>query len=183
MKNKFKFLDTEIKGVKIIEPSVFDDSRGYFMEAYNRKDFEANGIKYNFVQDNESSSKKGVLRGLHTQVKRPQGKLVRVVKGKVFDVAVDINPKSPTFGKYVGVELSSDNKRLFFIPPGLAHGFLVLSEEATFCYKCTDFYNPSDELGIMWNDKDLAIDWPIYGVDLIISEKDKANCLLKDLKR
>ena len=163
-----------IEGLFVIEPKVFGDSRGYFMETYNQKDFEAAGLTMQFVQDNQSSSAKGVLRGLHFQKNHPQGKLVRVVSGCVFDVAVDIRPGSKTYGKWYGVELSAENKKQFYIPPGFAHGFLVLSESAEFCYKCTDFYHPEDEGGLMWNDPDIGIDWPIRDdMKLNISEKDR----------
>lgn len=171
---KFKFLKTEIEGLVVIELSVFGDERGYFMETYNYNDFKDGGIDVTFVQDNQSKSKKGVLRGLHFQKKYPQGKLVRVTKGEVFDVAVDLRKNSSTFGKWYGVYLSEENKKMFYIPEGFAHGFLVLSDEAEFVYKCTDFYHPEDEGGIIWNDKDISINWPIDKVyDLIISEKDK----------
>ncbi|MCX7884026.1 MAG: dTDP-4-dehydrorhamnose 3,5-epimerase [Caloramator sp.] len=171
---KFKFVKTEIDGLVVIEPSVFGDERGYFMETYNYNDFKDGGIDVTFVQDNQSKSKKGVLRGLHFQKKYPQGKLVRVTKGEVFDVAVDLRKNSSTFGKWYGVYLSEENKKMFYIPEGFAHGFLVLSDEAEFVYKCTDFYHPEDEGGIIWNDKDISINWPTDKVyNLIISEKDK----------
>ncbi|MDI6603809.1 MAG: dTDP-4-dehydrorhamnose 3,5-epimerase [Thermoanaerobacteraceae bacterium] len=171
---KFKFNRTEIDGVYIIEPEVFKDNRGYFMETYNYNDFKEAGLDMVFVQDNQSKSKKGVLRGLHFQKQHPQGKLVRVIKGEVFDVAVDIRKDSKTFGKWVGVILSDENKKQFYIPEGFAHGFLVLSDEAEFCYKCTDFYHPGDEGGIIWNDPDINIDWSLNGIDeIILSEKDK----------
>ena len=157
---KFKFIDTEIEGVKIIEPTVFGDARGYFMETYSEKEFAENGIDVKFVQDNESRSKKGVLRGLHFQKQNPQGKLVRVLEGEVFDVAVDLRKASKTFGKWVGVTLSAENKRQFYIPEGFAHGYFVLSEWAEFCYKCTDFYHPGDDGGIDWNDPEIGIQWP-----------------------
>ena len=149
-----------IEGLFVIEPKVFGDARGYFMETYNQKDFEENGLAMQFVQDNQSSSRKGVLRGLHFQKTHPQGKLVRVVSGRVFDVAVDIRPGSETYGKWHGVELSAENKKQFYIPPGFAHGFLVLSDTAEFCYKCTDFYHPGDEGGLAWNDPAIGIQWP-----------------------
>lgn len=175
------FIKTEIEGVYIIEPKVFGDNRGYFMESYNESVFKANGLNYTFVQDNESKSKKGVLRGLHFQIKYPQAKLVRVIEGEVFDVAVDLRKDSKTYGKWVGVILSSENKRQFMIPRGFAHGFVVLSETATFVYKCDEFYHPEDEGGIMWNDPNININWPFEG-DVILSEKDKKHPLLKDLK-
>lgn len=165
----------------IVESTVFGDDRGYFMETYQYEAFRAAGISDVFVQDNQSKSTKGVLRGLHFQTKRPQGKLVRVTKGTVYDVAVDIDRKSPTYGKYVGVILSEENKRQFYIPAGMAHGFLVLSEEAEFCYKCTDYYDPSGEGGILWSDPDIAIDWPLEGLKVKLSEKDQKHPLLRDL--
>lgn len=171
---KFNFVKTKIDGVYIVDTTVFGDNRGYFMETYNYNDFKAAGLDAVFVQDNQSKSRKGVLRGLHFQKTHPQGKLVRVIKGEVFDVAVDIRKNSKTFGKWVGVILSEDNKRQFYIPEGFAHGFLVLSDEAEFCYKCTDFYHPEDEGGIAWDDKGIGIKWPLEGIgEIILSEKDK----------
>uniref|UniRef100_UPI003FEDCBD3 dTDP-4-dehydrorhamnose 3,5-epimerase n=1 Tax=Roseburia sp. TaxID=2049040 RepID=UPI003FEDCBD3 len=165
-----------IKGLKIIEPSVFGDARGYFMETYNYNDFAEAGIDCQFVQDNQSASKKGVLRGLHSQKEYPQDKLVRVVNGEVYDVAVDMRPESETFGKWFGVLLSAENKKQFFIPKRFAHGFIVLSDYAEFCYKVTDFYHPNDELGVKWNDPQIAVEWPMpEGMtekDLIFSDKD-----------
>lgn len=152
-----------IEGLYIIEPAVHGDSRGYFMETYNLRDMAEAGLNMTFVQDNQSMSTKGVLRGLHYQKKYPQGKLVRVIKGRVFDVAVDIRKDSATFGKWFGVELSEENKKQFYIPEGFAHGFLVLSDVAEFCYKVTDFYHPDDEGGIAWNDPGIAIEWGICG--------------------
>lgn len=157
---KIKVTPCEIEGLYIIEPSVFGDERGYFMETYNQKDFEEAGLNMVFVQDNQSMSVKGVLRGLHYQKQFPQGKLVRVVRGTVFDVAVDLRSNSKTYGKWFGVELSAENKKQFYIPEGFAHGFLVLSDEAEFCYKCTDFYHPGDEGGLAWNDPKIGIQWP-----------------------
>lgn len=165
-------MDTEIEGVCVIEPTVFGDNRGYFMETYSKKDFEEIGIQEEFVQDNQSKSKKGVLRGLHFQTENTQGKLVRVIKGNVFDVAVDLRRNSKTFGRWVGVELSEDNKKMLYIPPYFAHGFLVLSDEAEFTYKCTDSYNHSAESGIMYNDSNIGIEWPEVDCDIITSEKD-----------
>ena len=162
-----------IEGLKVIEPAVFGDARGYFMETYNYNDFKEAGIDCQFVQDNQSASKKGVLRGLHFQKEFPQGKLVRVVKGSVFDVAVDLRSDSKTYGKWFGVELSADNFKQFYIPKGFAHGFLVLSEQAEFCYKCTDFYHPDDEGGIAWNDPTINVAWPELDVPYRMSEKDK----------
>jgi len=171
---KLNFKETEIEGVYIIEPTVFGDNRGYFMETYNYKEFKEAGLGMVFVQDNQSKSKKGVLRGLHFQKRYPQGKLVRVISGEVFDVAVDIRKGSKTYGKWVGVILSEDNKRQFYIPEGFAHGFLVLSDEAEFTYKCTEFYHPEDEGGIAWNDPDIGVEWPLSGIDEItLSDKDK----------
>ncbi|BBL62177.1 dTDP-4-dehydrorhamnose 3,5-epimerase [Methanobrevibacter arboriphilus] len=178
--NKFKFTKTSIEGVFIIEPTVFIDDRGYFMESYHKKEFEENGLNIDFVQDNQSKSTKGVLRGLHFQYNQPQGKLVRVIKGEVFDVAVDLRKDSPTYSKYESVILSEDNKKQFYIPPGFAHGFLVLSDEAEFTYKCTDFYNESDEGGITWNDPDINIEWPLNEDELILSEKDQKWKSLKN---
>lgn len=172
--SKFKITKCEIEGLYILEPKVFCDDRGYFMETYNQNDFDELGLNMKFVQDNESKSKRGVLRGLHFQKKHPQGKLVRVIKGSVYDVAVDIRKNSKTFGKWVGVELSEKNKKQFYIPEGFAHGFLVLSEEAQFVYKCSDFYYPKDEGGIIYNDITINISWPIpEDMKVVISEKDK----------
>ncbi len=178
----FNFNKTSIDGVYIIEPKVFGDNRGYFMETYNREDFSGAGLNMNFVQDNESRSSKGVLRGLHFQRKHSQGKLVRVTKGEVFDVAVDLRTGSSTYGKWEGVVLSEENKKQFYIPEGFAHGFLVLSDEAVFNYKCTDFYAPEYDGGVMWDDKDININWPMDGIENItLSEKDKNHPNLKDL--
>lgn len=180
---KFNFINTEIEGVYIIETTVFGDQRGYFMETYNENDFKEAGLNVEFVQDNQSKSKKGVLRGLHFQNKYPQGKLVRVLKGKVFDVAVDLRKNSKTYGKWVGVELSEENKRQFYVPEGFAHGFVVLSDEAEFAYKCTEFYHPEDEGGILWNDSDIGIDWPIDNIEeILLSKKDEILKPLKETK-
>lgn len=163
-----------IEGLYVIEPAVHGDERGYFMETYNQKDMAEAGLNMVFVQDNQSMSVKGVLRGLHYQKQYPQGKLVRVIKGTVFDVAVDLRKNSATYGKWFGVELSEENKKQFYISEGFAHGFLVLSEEAEFCYKVTDFYHPGDEGGLAWDDPDIGIEWPIpEGMQLIMSEKDQ----------
>ncbi|HOO79173.1 MAG TPA: dTDP-4-dehydrorhamnose 3,5-epimerase [Lachnospiraceae bacterium] len=163
----------EIEGLKIITPSVFGDERGYFMETYNYNDFKEAGIDQVFVQDNQSASKKGVLRGLHFQINFPQDKLVRVVNGEVFDVAVDLREDSKTYGQWYGVTLSAQNKKQFFIPKGFAHGFLVLSDYAEFCYKCTDFYHPNDEGGLSYKDEEIGVKWPIpEGMELTISQKD-----------
>lgn len=183
---KFNFIETGIKDLVIIEPTVFGDNRGYFMETYN-SEFNPyikhlDGSPATFVQDNQSRSKKGVLRGLHFQKNNPQGKLVRVIEGEVFDVAVDLRKDSETFGKCYGVLLSEENKRQFYVPEGFAHGFVVLSEYATFVYKCTRLYDPTDEGGLMWNDPDLGIDWNLpEGFEVVLSEKDKKNPSLKDL--
>lgn len=185
----FTFADTSIEGVKIVDVKSYGDTRGYFMETYKRPDFVAGGIDVEFVQDNQSSSTKGVLRGLHFQIEHPQSKLVRVVSGEVFDVAVDLRPGSPTWGKWEGVVLSAENRRQFFIPRGFAHGFLVLSETAEFCYKCDDVYRPGDEGGLMWDDPEVGIDWPALRGDevfdpskVVLSDKDKVNAALKDLR-
>lgn len=178
---KFKVTKCEIEGLFVIEPTVFGDKRGYFMETYNENDFREAGLDMKFVQDNQSSSTKGVLRGLHYQKQFPQGKLVRAIRGTVFDVAVDLRKSSPTFGKWFGVELSEENKKQFYIPEGFAHGFLVLSDEAEFCYKCTEFYHPEDEGGILWNDPDVGVEWPLDGIEEInISEKDNKQGTLKE---
>lgn len=170
---KFKFIKTSIEDVYIIEPTVFGDDCGYFMETYHAEEFKEAGLDLNFVQDNQSKSKKGVLRGLHFQYTKPQGKLVRVLKGVVFDVAVDLRRNSPTYGKWESIILSEENKKQFYIPEGFAHGFLVLSEDAEFTYKCTEFYDPEDEGGILWDDSSIAIDWPVDNIEIILSEKDK----------
>ena len=158
--SQIKVTECPIAGLCIIEPAVHADTRGYFMETYNQRDMQENGLNMVFVQDNQSMSTKGVLRGLHTQKEHPQGKLVRVIKGRVFDVAVDLRPGSETYGKWYGLELSEENKKQFYIPEGFAHGFLVLSDTAEFCYKVTDFYHPNDEWGIAWNDPAIGIEWP-----------------------
>lgn len=170
---KIKVETCGIEGLKIITPAVFGDSRGYFMETYQYNDFKEAGIGEIFVQDNQSSSRRGVLRGLHFQINFPQDKLVRVIRGEVFDVAVDLRKGSPTFGKWHGEILSEENKKQFFIPKNFAHGFLVLSETAEFCYKCTDFYHGDDEGGIYYADPEIGVKWPIpEGMELILSEKD-----------
>ena len=178
-----KITTTAIEGVVILEPKVFGDERGYFFESFSQREFEEKVCKTTFVQDNESSSRYGVLRGLHFQ-KPPhaQAKLVRVVKGKVLDIAVDIRKGSPTFGHHVSTELSGENKRQLFIPRGFAHGFAVLSEEVVFQYKCDRYYVPHSEGGILWNDPALGIDWKLPEEDVILSEKDKKNVLLNELK-
>ena len=183
-------VNTPIEGLYIIEPTVHQDDRGYFVETYNQRDMEAAGLHLNFVQDNQSKSAKGVLRGLHFQKQYPQGKLVRVIKGAVFDVAVDLRKQSATYGKWFGMELTADNFKQFYIPEGFAHGFLVLSDEAEFCYKVTDFYHPGDEGGLAWNDPRIGIKWPgvsgnydgtanaavynlVDGTPLLLSDKDQ----------
>jgi dTDP-4-dehydrorhamnose 3,5-epimerase len=177
--SNFNFIKTDIEGIIIVETKVFGDNRGYFMETYHEEKFREGGITANFVQDNQSKSTKGVLRGLHFQKEHPQAKLVRVIKGEVYDVAVDLRKNSPTYGKYFGAILSEENKKQFFIPKGFAHGFLVLSDEAEFCYKCDDFYHPEDEGGLMWNDPEIGIDWPLDKVNnLYLSDKDLKNAKL-----
>lgn len=161
-----------IDGLFSIQPKVFGDARGYFIETHSERDFEALGLGVRFVQDNESKSRRGVLRGLHFQRTHPQGKLVRVISGEVFDVAVDLRSASPTFGRWEGLRLSGELKNQFFVPPGFAHGFLVLSEEAVFAYKCTDFYYPEDEDGIRWDDPSIGIEWPELGMEPSLSAKD-----------
>lgn len=186
----FTFSETSIEGVVVVDVKSYDDDRGYFMETYKRSDFVVGGIDAEFMQDNQSSSTKGVLRGLHFQIQHPQSKLVRVVSGEVFDVAVDLRPESVTYGKWEGVVLSAKNRRQFFIPRGFAHGFLVLSDAAEFCYKCDDVYHPGDEGGLMWNDPAIGIEWPALlgdaGFDstrVILSDKDKAHPSLEVLSR
>ena len=174
-----KITPTRIPDVLLIEPDVFGDARGFFMESWHAQKFAAQGLDVSFVQDNHSRSGQGVLRGLHYQLEQPQGKLVSVVCGSVFDVAVDIRKGSPSFGQWVGAELSGDNQRQFYVPAGFAHGFCVLSESADFLYKCTDFYAPHDEHGILWNDPAIGIDWP--GEDFRVSDKDAGNSVLRDM--
>ena len=185
----FTFTDTSIEGVKIVDVNAYGDSRGYFMETYKQSDFVAGGIGCVFVQDNQSSSVRGVLRGLHFQIEHPQSKLVRVVSGKVFDVAVDLRKDSATYGKWEGVVLSAETRRQFFIPRGFAHGFLVLSDSAEFCYKCDDVYHPGDEGGLMWNDPKIGIEWPALDGDdlfdesqLVLSDKDRRHPPLSALQ-
>lgn len=182
---KFKKIETSIQGVYVIEPTVFGDNRGYFMETYSKNEFEEIGIYNNFIQDNQSKSKRGVLRGLHFQKENSQAKLVRCIKGEVFDVAVDLRPSSKTYGKWEGVILSEENKKMFLIPKGFAHGFLVLSEETEFTYKCDDIYNPKAEGGLAWDDKEVNIEWPFGNLgqdEIITSEKDKNWPSLQELK-
>ena len=176
-----KVMPTKIADVLLLEPKVFGDARGFFFESFNHRVFEeATGVKTQFVQDNHSKSAKGVLRGLHYQVKNPQGKLVRVTQGEVFDVAVDIRPNSPTYGQWVGETLSADNKRQLWIPAGLAHGFVVLSDSAEFLYKTTDYYAPEHERCILWNDPTLAIDWRLNGLVPLLSQKDLLGASFAD---
>ena len=194
---QIKVTKAPIEGLYVIEPTVHGDSRGYFMETYSKRDMLEAGLDLEFVQDNQSMSTKGVLRGLHYQKQYPQGKLVRVIKGRVFDVAVDLRKNSETFGKWFGIELTEENKKQFYIPEGFAHGFLVLSDTAEFCYKCTDFYHPGDEGGLAWNDPEIGIEWPDVigeynnnakadgytltdGTPLNISDKDQKWSTLKD---
>ena len=177
-----KVVPTSIPDVLVIEPKVFGDARGFFFESFNQRDFrEATGVTNSFVQDNHSRSAKGVLRGLHCQIEQPQGKLVRVVRGAVFDVAVDIRKASPTFGQWVGLELSEENYKQLWVPPGFAHGFLVLSETADFLYKTTDYYAPLYERCLAWNDPTLAIDWPETGVPPQLSPKDTKGLSLHEM--
>lgn len=179
----FKFIETDIKDLYVIEPKVFGDSRGFFMETYNYNEFKEAGLSMNFVQDNHSKSNKGVLRGMHFQTEHTQGKLVRVIKGEVYDVAVDLRKNSETYGKWYGVFLSEENKKMFYVPEGFAHGFLVTSEEAEFVYKCTDFYHPEFEGSLLWNDPEVGIKWPLDNIEnILLSDKDKKALPLKDLK-
>jgi len=179
---KFKFIETKIRDLFIVETQVFGDNRGYFVESYNKKEFFEAGLTMEFVQDNESKSKKGVLRGMHFQTKHTQGKLVRVTKGEVYDVAVDLRKGSPTFGQWEGVLLTEENKRQFYVPEGFAHGFLVLSDEAVFNYKCTDYYAPKYDSGLLWNDEEIGIKWPLEGIEqILLSEKDKNQKKLSEL--
>lgn len=177
--SNFTFNKTDIEGVFIIDVKTYGDHRGYFMETYKESDFIEAGLNYEFVQDNQSSSRKGVLRGLHFQKKFPQAKLVRVLKGEVYDVAVDLRKGSNTYGKWIGVILSEENKRQLMIPKGFAHGFLVLSDYAEFAYKCDDVYHPEDESGIIYNDPEIGIQWPVVD-EIILSEKDKKYPTLKE---
>lgn len=177
----FTFTETEIKGVYIIDVKTYGDHRGYFMETYKEEEFVEAGLDYRFVQDNQSSSKKGVLRGLHFQKTLPQAKLVRVLSGEVFDVAVDLRKDSETYGKWVGVLLSAENHRQFMIPRGFAHGFVVVSDYAEFAYKCDEKYHPEDGGGIAWNDPDVNVQWPEVG-EILLSEKDKKNPILAECK-
>lgn len=174
-------IETALPGVLIIEPRVFGDARGFFMETWNAAGFAAAGLDLTFVQDNHSRSQKGVLRGLHFQNPGPQGKLVRITRGAVFDVAVDLRESSPTFGQWVGVELSAANNRMFWVPEGFAHGFLTLEDDTDFLYKCTAPYAPQSEFTLAWNDPAVGIEWPVTGLDPIISEKDARGLALADV--
>lgn len=179
-----KFIATSLPGVVVVEPVVFGDQRGFFMETWQSETFARGGIDARFVQDNHSSSRQWVLRGLHYQIRRPQGKLVRVTQGEAFDVAVDMRASSPTFGKWFGEILSASNRRMMWVPPGFAHGFLVISEHVEFMYKCTDYYSPQDERSLLWNDPDLGIDWPLpRDVQPIVSQKDKDAATLATAER
>lgn len=178
---KFNFIETKIEGVYVIEPTVYGDHRGFFMETYNEQEFRKAGLVYDFVQDNQSRSQKGVLRGLHFQKTHPQAKLVRVLKGKVFDVAVDLRKDSKTYGQWVGVFLSEENRKQLMIPRGFAHGFLVVSDFAEFAYKCDDFYHPEDEGGILYSDPEVGVEWPNIG-EIILSEKDEKYKKLSEAK-
>ncbi len=180
---QIKVTHLPIDGLCLIEPKVYRDDRGYFVETYNQRDMQEAGLDMVFVQDNQSLSRKGVLRGLHFQKHFPQGKLVRVIRGAVFDVAVDLRKSSGTYGQWYGLELTGENQRQFYIPEGFAHGFLVLSDEVEFCYKTTDFYHPNDEGGIIWNDTNIGIQWPLYSVgEVVLSDKDKVNPSFKQLR-
>ena len=180
--SQIKVTRLPIEGLCVIEPTVHGDSRGYFMETYNQNDMREAGLDMVFVQDNQSMSTRGVLRGLHYQKQYPQGKLVRVISGEVFDVAVDLRPGSATYGKWHGELLSAENKKQFYIPEGCAHGFYVLSDTAEFCYKVTDFYHPNDEGGIRWDDPDIGVQWPLLkDVPVLLSEKDKVQPFLREL--
>lgn len=175
-------IPTDIEGLVIIEPRVFGDDRGFFMESWNRKTFADLGLDLDFVQDNHSRSAKGVLRGLHYQQPNPQGKLVRVTAGRAWDVAVDLRAGSATYGKWAGVELSGQNKRMFWVPPRFAHGFVSLEDGTDFLYKCTDFYDPANEHSLMWNDPEVGIEWPLEGIDLQLSAKDMVGKPLNEVE-
>ncbi len=176
-----KIMTTALPGVLIIEPQVHGDARGFFQETYHLQRYANAGMTLPFVQDNHSRSGPGVMRGLHYQLKHPQGKLVRITQGAAFDVAVDVRRGSPTFGTWVGVTLSEDNFRQFYVPPGFAHGFLALSERVDFLYKCTDYYHPEDEQGVLWNDPDIGIEWPDIGMEYRLSDRDRRNPRLNEM--
>jgi len=185
---KFRRTDTPIEGLFLVEPTVFGDSRGFFMETYSLRDFQDLGIAASFVQDNHSRSNRGVLRGLHFQTRHPQGKLIRVIAGRVWDVAVDLRVESPTFGNWYGVELSAENKLQMYVPPRFAHGFLTMEDGSEFLYRCTDYYHPEDEGGILWNDPDIGILWPLEafhltGEQFMMSDKDRKLPLLNSLDK
>ena len=180
IKLNMKYISTNIPDVKLLEPTIFGDNRGFFMVTWQQKQFDEQIGIYTFVQDNHSKSAKGILRGLHYQIKQPQGKLVRVTQGSVFDVAVDMRKSSPTFGQWVGYVLSAENHRMLWVPPGFAHGFYVMSDTAEFVYKCTDYYAPEHERSLLWNDPSVGIDWPTNGHTPLLSEKDAAGDLLSD---
>lgn len=175
-----KIVPTDLPEVLIIEPRVFGDDRGFFLESWNAASFEAAGLQLDFVQDNHSHSSKGVLRGIHYQLTLPQGKLVRVTAGRVFDVSVDLRKSSPNFGRWTGVELSAENKRMLWVPPGFGHGFLTLEDGTDFLYKCTELYAPDDERCIAWDDAEIAIDWPLDGITPVLSKKDRGGASLKN---
>ncbi len=176
-----KFSHTPLEGVILVEPAVHGDARGFFLETYHQQKYAHGGIAERFVQDNHSKSKRGTLRGLHAQLRRPQGKLVRAVEGEIFDVAADVRRGSPTFGQWFGANLSADNFRQLYVPPGFVHGFCVLSESAQVEYKVTDFYDPADDYGVAWNDPDIGIDWPIS--DPLLSDKDREAPRLRDIEQ
>ena len=176
-----RILNTDLPGVLVLEPDVFRDPRGYFLETFHERKYREAGIPHSFVQDNQSRSTRGTLRGMHAQLRKPQGKLVQALQGEIFDVAVDIRPRSPTFGKWTGARLKAEDFRQMFIPPGFAHGFCVLSDVAEVAYKCTDFYDPADEIGLRWNDPAVGIAWPIQ--DPLLSKKDAALANLAELRR
>ncbi len=176
-----RIIPTEIEGPLILEPRIFGDDRGYFMESWNADTFRDAGLDLTFVQDNHSRSARGVLRGLHFQNPNPQGKLVRAVRGRVWDVAIDLRRSSPTFGRWIGVELSATNKRMFWVPPGFAHGFVSLEDDTDFLYKCTEYYQPANEHSLLWSDPELGISWPIDGMDVQISAKDAVGVPFSDI--
>ncbi|MBX7515090.1 dTDP-4-dehydrorhamnose 3,5-epimerase [Qipengyuania sp. GH38] len=177
-----KIIETSIEGLLILEPRVFGDERGFFLESWNRKVFADLGLDLDFVQDNHSRSARGVLRGLHFQNPNPQGKLVRVINGRAWDVAVDLRSGSPTFGKWEGLELSAENKRMFWVPPGFAHGFVALEDGTDFVYKCTGYYDPAHEHSLLWNDLAVGIEWPLEGIEPQLSAKDQAGKPLSEIE-
>jgi len=177
-----KLISTKIQGLLVVEPRVFGDDRGFFLESWNRREFESLGLNIDFVQDNHSRSARGVLRGLHYQRPNPQGKLVRVVTGRAWDVAVDLRAGSSTYGHWVGIELSAENKRMFWVPPGFAHGFVSLADGTDFLYKCTSYYDPVNEHSLMWNDPAIGIEWPLEGIEPKLSAKDKVGEPLSEVE-